>query len=121
QVDVLQRVEGTVIEVEIADGKLGFLGDRQFDLGVHDWLSVASYFSLRKNTRAAMFRPSTPSVIRNTPAQAMRCRFGYGCMAKLLIVTGTLIMSLPMLPLKNWLLAAVYSSGAVSPAMRATA
>ena len=73
------------------------------NLGVH----VMTQFLLRKKTRAATFRPSTPSVIRNTPAHAMRCRFGYAEFAKLKMTTGMLAIGLARFELKNWFDSAV--------------
>ena len=68
-----------------------------------------------------MFSASTPSVIRNTPAQASCCQFSYGLIANLKIVTGRLAIGSLRSEVQNWLFSAVNSSGAVSPAMRATA
>ena len=82
-------------------------------MGFRSWLRVS--------TRARMFRPSTARVMRNTPAQASCCQFSYGLMANLKMVTGRLAIGSDRLEVKNWLFSAVNSSGAVSPAMRATA
>ncbi|MNL15573.1 hypothetical protein D3C87_1365660 [compost metagenome] len=68
-----------------------------------------------------MFRASTPMVIRNTPAQASCCHSVNGLIAKRKIVTGRLAIGLFRSLVQNWLDSAVNSSGAVSPAIRATA
>src|SRR5690606_26986967 len=75
----------------------------------------------RKNTRARMLSASTVSVMISAPAQARRIQLSYGLMANWKITTGRLAIGPPMSVLKNWLLSAVNSSGAVSPLMRATA
>ena len=68
-----------------------------------------------------MFRSSTPIVIRNTPAHASSCQFVKGLIANLKMVTGRLAIGSFRLSDQNWLDNAVKSSGAVSPAIRATA
>lgn len=68
-----------------------------------------------------MLSPSTPSVIRNTPAQASDCHSANGLIANLKIVTGRFAIGWLMSSEKNWFDSAVNSSGAVSPAIRATA
>lgn len=55
----------------------------------------------RVSTRAAMLRPNTARVIKNTPAQANFCQFSYGLMANLKIVTGKLAMGWPRLDVQN--------------------
>src|SRR5664279_1416284 len=70
--DVLERLEAAVVEVEIAHRQLGLLGHRAVDRGVHGCEAQAL---LRKKVRARMFNNKTPSVIRNTPAQASFCQF----------------------------------------------
>ena len=59
--------------------------------------------------------------MRNTPAQASCCQFSYGLIANLKMVTGRLAIGCARSEVQNWLFSAVNSSGAVSPAMRATA
>ena len=68
-----------------------------------------------------MLSSSTPSVIRKTPAQASFCQFSYGLIANLKIVTGRLAIGCVRSLVQNWFDSAVNSSGAVSPAMRASA
>ena len=54
EVDVLQRLEAAVVEVEVAHRELGLLGQREIDFGVHAMaFSVRS--RLRKKMRARMF------------------------------------------------------------------
>ena len=60
-------------------------------------------------------------MIRNTPAQASFCQFSYGLIANLKIVTGRLAIGWLRSLVQNWFDSAVKSSGAVSPAMRASA
>ena len=56
-----------------------------------------------------------------TPAQASSFQFSYGLIANLKIVTGRLAMGSARSADQNWLFSAVNNSGAVSPAMRASA
>src|SRR5574337_749886 len=83
--------------------------------------SGAGQWRWRDSARASRFRPSTATVISSTPAQASFCQLSYGLIANLKIVVGTLAIGWLQLLFQNWLPSAVNSSGAVSPAMRATA
>ena len=49
-----------------------------------------------------MLRIKTPSVIRNTPAQASFCQFSYGLIANLKIVTGRLAIGWDRSLVQNW-------------------
>ena len=60
-------------------------------------------------------------MIRKTPAQASFCQFSYGLIANLKIVTGRLAIGWLRSLVQNWFDSAVKRSGAVSPAMRASA
>ena len=90
EVDVLQRVEPAVVEIEVAHRDLGASRSARATLagrighGVHGCLSVL----LRNSARARMLRTSTPRVIRNAPAQASCCQSSYGLIANLKIITG---------------------------------
>ncbi len=68
-----------------------------------------------------MLKASTLKVMSNAPAQASACHSLYGLMANWKITTGRLAMGCIRSVLQNWLLRAVNSSGAVSPAIRAMA
>src|SRR6476619_1962572 len=122
QVDVLECVKLAVIEIEAARADL-------------DLFSHVPEDSLRKSkcgnthclkpslnmSRARMLISSTPRVIRKTPAQAICCQSLKGLIANLKIVTGKFAIGSRTSRLQNWLDRAVNTSGAVSPAMRATA
>ena len=60
-------------------------------------------------------------MIRKTPAHAICCQSLKGLIANLNIVTGRFAIGALTSRLQNWLDKAVNRSGAVSPAMRATA
>jgi len=67
-----------------------------------------------------MFRIKTPSVIRNTPAQASFCQFSYGLIANLKIVTGRLAIGWLMSLVQNWFESAVKSFYFSNPIARAS-
>ena len=69
EVDVAQRVELAVVEVQVAHGQLGAhaIGSEGCIHGVQ--------IRTRVSTRARMFRPSTARVMMKTPAQASCCQF----------------------------------------------
>src|SRR5262249_17810536 len=127
-VDVLQRVERPVVEIEVPRRDLDHLVARVERTRpaalflVEDFSQVRHrFFPSLKKIRASTLIARTPSVIRNTPAQASFCQSAKGLMANLNMVTGRLAIGAPRSTDQNWLDSAVKRSGAVSPAIRATA
>src|SRR3546814_19281783 len=70
--------------------------------------------------RATRLISSTKPVSTSAPAQAMDCQDSYGLPANWYINTGTLAIGPVTSALQYWLPTAVNSSGAVSPAIRAS-
>src|SRR6185437_13261636 len=139
QVDVLERLKFLVVEAHILDHHLGrgLLGRERIarahhgpaqgrgtrrlarghgEIGVHDvrLLQLA-------RTRATILRIRIVKVMSSAPPQASSIQLPYALLAKLKMTTGRLAISRFMSSEVNWLLTAVKSSGAVSPAIRATA
>src|SRR5260221_5497532 len=79
QVDALEGVELAVVEVQVANRQLGGVqrGGRGRShcviLVLVDCLLLHYFWRVRN--RARILRPSTATVIRNTPAQASCCQF----------------------------------------------
>ncbi len=74
-----------------------------------------------RRVRAAILSASTVSVISSAAAQASDFQSSNGLIANWKITTGRFAIGAFMSVLKNWLLSAVKSNGAVSPDIRATA
>src|SRR6185437_9444363 len=122
---VLQGMQASVIEVELAHFDLGRgLRDRLHGLDLalrHAHRDRAPCPSLETTVRARMLSTRIAAVMRSAPVHASRCQLSYGLRANWKITTGRLAMGALRLVLQNWLLRAVKRSGAVSPLMRATA
>src|SRR6266480_913546 len=106
--------------VEVAHLELRWRGGRGRAIG-DDGDERGGHGHLRKSARAATLMPRTSSVMSAAPPHASRCQSSYGLIANWKITTGRFAIGRFMSVDMNWLLSAVKRSGAVSPAMRATA
>src|SRR5437660_1565575 len=131
QIDIVQRLEPVIKEVQV--NRLQLRNDRRrncrrctvrarsFQLGRIDGRSHWIHLGLWEKplaiiVRAVMLTSSTRLSRTNPAAQAWRCQSGYGAMAYVNIITGSVATGWSQPGLQYWVFRAVNSSGTVSPA-----
>ena len=106
QVDLLQRLELAVVEIEVAHDILGF---SPAATRTRVSMGLSSVSCCGRARAPGCSAPARPRVIRNTPAHASFCQFSYGLIANLKIVTGRLAIGSRRSIVQNWLDSAVKS------------